>query len=246
MLSAILITKNEENNIRRCLESIKFVDEIIVFDSGSDDGTTQICREYTNNVFVTDWPGFGIQKQRALDAANGTWILSIDADEVVDAKLKHEILSVISSDKIAGYFLPRLSYLCGKPIRHCGWYPDYIMRLFQKKNGRFTEELVHEEVLVSGETKKMNNHLLHYSYENLDQLIQKYNNYTTLGAQKLFERGKKSSLFKAIIRSAFAFFKLFILKKGFLDGKMGFIIAVSSAETAYYKYLKLSLLSKKI
>ena len=242
MLSVIIITKNEEKNIKACLESVKFADEIVVFDSGSSDNTLEICRQYTKKVFSSDWPGFGLQKQRALDKATGTWILSIDADERINKKLKEEILTCIKKTNVHGYYLPRLSYLCGKPIKHSGWYPDYIIRLFQKEHGQFTKDLVHEQIIINGPTEKLKNHILHYSYESLDQLIEKFNQYTSLGAEKLNQEGKTSSLPKALVRALFAFIKLYFLKKGFLDGKMGFVIAISSAESAYYKYLKLSLM----
>jgi len=246
VLSVILITKNEEKKIKQCLDSVRFADEVIVLDSGSQDRTVEICRQYTPHVFVTDWPGFGPQKQRALDKATGDWVLSVDADEVVSDQLRGEILQAIKTADVAGYYLPRLSYVCGQPIRHGGWYPDYILRLFRRKSGQFSNDMVHEKILVNGPTAKLRQPLLHYSYDNLEQLIEKYNQYSSLGAKKIFEsqRSQSRGLITAIVRAKIAFFRQYFLKLGFLDGRMGFILAVSSAETAYYKYLKLDLLGR--
>jgi glycosyltransferase involved in cell wall biosynthesis len=244
MLSVIIITKNEQNRIRACLESVKFADEIVVVDSGSQDQTVQICLSYTPHVFVTDWPGFGPQKQRALSKATGDWILSIDADEIVSEESKNEILQAISNPSIRGYYLPRLSFFCGHPVRHCGWYPDYIIRLFQKQYGRFSEDIVHERIVLDGAASKLQYPLIHYSYDNLEQVVDKLNYYSSLGAQKLLQdkRHSRGGLLTAIIRALAAFSRTFILKAGFLDGRIGFVIAVTSAETAFYKYLKLAFL----
>ncbi|MEQ1665908.1 MAG: glycosyltransferase family 2 protein, partial [Bdellovibrionales bacterium] len=236
MLSVIIITKNEEANIRACLESVKFADEIIVCDSGSTDKTLEICRAFTQQVFVTDWQGFGVQKQRALDKATQKWVLSIDADERISEELRAEILLAIKNDSCDGYFLPRLSYVCGERVRYGGWYPDYILRLFKKSSGEFTKDLVHEKVIVKGRTERLKNHILHYSYENLSQLILKMDRYSSLNATKEFKKNKDSSLITALGRATFAFVKSYFLKFGLFDGRVGFVVAVSSAESAYYKY----------
>ena len=146
MLSVILITKNEADNIVDCLASVAWADEIIVFDSGSEDETVSICREYTDKVYETDWPGFGIQKQRALNKAKGDWVLSIDADEIVTAELRVEIVKAIQQEKFQGFEIPRLSTYCGKQIRHAGWWPDHVLRLFRRECGYFTEASVHERI----------------------------------------------------------------------------------------------------
>ncbi|MCB0362670.1 MAG: glycosyltransferase family 2 protein [Bdellovibrionales bacterium] len=245
MLSVVIICKNEEEKIRKCLESVRFADEIVVFDSGSTDRTVEICREYTSKVFVTDWPGFGPQKQRALEEAKGDWVLSIDADEIVTEKLKEEILLAIESHQFSSYFLPRLSFYLGQPIRYGGWYPDYLVRLFQKSQGRFSADIVHEKVLVEGQAGYLTQALHHFPYDSLEQVIEKFNHYSSLGAEKLAAKNnRKSGLSVALFRAVFAFMRMYVLKKGFLDGRMGFIIAITSAETAYYKYLKLYLLQR--
>lgn len=249
MLSVIIITKNEGHQIKDCLESVHFADEIIVLDSGSTDNTAEVCKLHTEKFYVTDdWPGFGPQKQRALDKSSGDWVLSIDADERVTPELKEEILKAMSDPNSAnGYYLPRLSYVCGRPIKHGGWYPDYIIRFFKKSKGHFTKALVHEKILIEGEVGYFKNPLIHYTYDSYEQLIDKFNNYSSLGAKNLYKDNlsKNSGLMSAIVRGVSAFLKSYVFKLGFLDGKMGFVLAFSSAETAYYKYLKLGLLKEK-
>ena len=198
MLSIIVITKNESQHIERCLQSVSWADEIIVFDSGSTDNTVEICKNYTSLVFETDWPGFGHQKQRALDKTSGDWVLSIDADEYVSEKLRTEIQVAIQQTDIDGFEMPRLSSYCGKQIKHGGWWPDYVLRLFQKKHGKFSTSLVHERVIVNTKTARMANPLLHDSYISLEEVLSKTNSYSSLGAKMLYEKGEKSSLSKAI------------------------------------------------
>lgn len=244
MISVILITKNEASKIEKCLRSVSWADEIIIFDSGSSDATLEIAKKYTDKIYKTDWPGFGPQKQRALEKAKYEWVFSIDADEVVSEELKKEMMMAIEKNECDGYFMPRLTYFCGKPIYQMGWYPDYLIRLFKKSKSRFSEDLVHEKVLVEGALKKLKEPLIHESYENLNQFMHKINVYSELGAQKLFQKNESSGLLKALIRGFLAFFKLYFFKRGFLEGREGFIISVSSAESAYYKYLKLWQLQK--
>lgn len=243
-ISAIIITLNEESNIRECLESIKWVDEIIVLDSGSTDKTVAIAREFTDKVFETDWPGFGPQKNRALEIATGSWVLSIDADERITNDLKNEILESVSSTRYNTFDMPRLSLLCGKSIKHSGWWPDRVVRLFQKGRARFSDSLVHERILVDGNTGHLQSHLLHYSFNSLEQLVEKMNRYSTYGATQRFNEGKSSGLLKAILRGFWMFLRTYVFKLGFLDGREGFVIAVSSAESTYYRYLKLMYLHK--
>ena len=239
MLSVVIITKNESLHIARCLQSISWADEIIVLDSGSDDDTVNICKHYTDKVFETDWPGFGIQKQRALDKATGNWVLSIDADERVSPELQQEIQQAILKTEYAGFEIPRLSSYCGRQIRHGGWWPDHVLRLFQRDQGHFTADLVHESVIVAGKTKKLNNPLLHDSYINVEEVLNKVCSYSSLGAEKLYNAGKKASFSKAIINSAWMFVRTYFIKAAFLDGRQGLMMAISNAEATYYKYIKL-------
>jgi len=239
-LSVTIITKNEANNIRACLESVKWADEIIVIDSGSTDDTVAICREFTQQVFIHDWRGFGAQKNRALDYAGKEWVLSIDADERVSVELRLEIQNTIAAGKHDGYFLPRLSQFCGKFIHYSGWYPDYVLRLFKKNAGRFSDSLVHEKVLLLGSTAKLKNPILHYSYLTTKDVERKVEHYSTAAAQQMLQAGKRSGRLGAIVRGGWAFVRTYILKLGLLDGKSGLQISIMNARTTYLKYRKLS------
>ncbi|MGR8951311.1 MAG: glycosyltransferase family 2 protein [Gammaproteobacteria bacterium] len=239
MLSVIIITKNEAGHIGRCLESVAWADEIIVFDSGSSDDTVAICRRFTDKVFETDWPGFGMQKQRALDTARGDWVLSIDADEVVTAELRQEIERAVAAARFNGYEIPRLSDYCGRAIRHGGWWPDHVLRLFRRQAGRFTDAVVHERVIVAGEIGRLKSPLLHEAFVDLAEVLHKVDSYSTLGAEMLYRKGVRSSLSKAVLKAFWTFVRTYCIKASILDGRQGFMLAVSNAEGAYYKYLKL-------
>lgn len=239
MLSVVIITKNESMHIARCLKSVSWADEIIVLDSGSEDDTVEICRRYTDKVFETDWPGFGIQKQRAVDKASGDWIFSIDADEHVSPELKQEIQQAIQQSDKLGFEIPRLSSYCGREIRHGGWWPDYVLRLFRHEHGQFTDDLVHEKVTVHGAIGKFSSPLLHDSYVNLEEVLKKVDQYSTLGAQKLHKAGVRSCIGKAIINSFWMFFRTYVIKAAFLDGRQGLMMSISNAEATYYKHVKL-------
>jgi glycosyltransferase involved in cell wall biosynthesis len=245
MLSVIIITKNESLHIRRCLESVSWADEIIVYDSGSEDDTVSICKEFTPNVFVTDWPGFGLQKQRALDKASHDWVLSIDADEEISASLKQEIKTVIKNTTADGFDIPRLSSYCGRQIKHGSWWPDYVLRLFRRNSAKFSNDIVHERILITGITKKLQNPIFHESYINHEEVITKLNSYSSLGAEKLYLSGKQSTLYGAIGRSFWTFLRDYLFRFGIFDGEEGLMLAISNAETTYYKYLKLRYLKKQ-
>lgn len=246
MLSVIIITKNESEHIADCLESVSWADEIIVFDSGSSDHTIEICKRYTPHIYQTDWPGFGPQKQRALNKATGDWVLSIDADERITKELQSEIEREIQNSKeTCGFEIPRLSSYCGKQMKHGGWWPDYVLRLFSKKFGHFSDSLVHERVIINGPVGHLKNPIIHESYTSLEEVLSKTNNYSSLGADMLFDQGKKSSLAQAIIRAAWTFFRTYVIKASILDGEQGAMLAISNAEVTYYKYLKLHLLNQR-
>jgi len=245
-LSVILITKNEAASIRACLESVSFADEIVVLDSGSTDGTATLCREFTDRVYETDWPGFGPQKNRALDRSTGDWILSIDADERVTPALRAEIEAAVAvpGDNTA-FRIPRFSRYCGKYIRWSGWRPDYVLRLFQREKGRFTNDLVHERVVTDGPVGTLKESLLHESFENLEDVLDKVNVYSTYGAAMMHRRGQRAGLWTALGHGFWSFFSTYVLRAGFLDGREGFMLAVSNAEGTYYRYLKLMLLGER-
>ncbi|MDP3876147.1 MAG: glycosyltransferase family 2 protein [Methylobacter sp.] len=239
MLSIIIITKNEASHIARCMESVSWADEIIVLDSGSHDDTVAICRQFTDKVYQTDWPGFGIQKQRALDKAGGDWVLSIDADEVVTPELRLEIEQALQQSECQGYEIPRLSSYCGRQMRHGGWWPDYVLRLFRRDCGQFTDSVVHERIVVQGQIGRLTTPFLHDAFVNLDEVLHKVNAYSSLGADMLYQRGVRSSLSKAILKALWTFLRTYCLKAAILDGRQGLMLSISNAEGAYYKYLKL-------
>jgi len=244
LLSVIIITKNEQDNIEDCLESVKWADEIIVVDSGSTDKTEEICRKYTNKFYVKDWPGFGIQKQRALDLATHEWVLSIDADERVTSELRNEIISVFNSNlNTDGYLIPRLSNYLGKDIRHAGWYPDYTLRLVRRQKSHFTKDIVHEKMVVDGTIQKLTNHFLHYPYKDIEHHFQKLNDYSTLSANKMHREGRKVSWILIVLKTLLAFIRSYILKLGILDGWPGLAVSVSTSLSVYMKYVKLKELS---
>ncbi len=237
-LSIIIITKNEALNIRECLESVKWADEIVVVDSGSTDDTVAICRELTPHVYIHDWPGFGIQKNRALSYATQDWVLSLDADERVTPELRNEIENAMRDTSVPGYEIPRLSSFCGRYMHHSGWYPDYVTRLFRRGKGEFSNDLVHERVIIQGETGRLTQNLLHESFRDLDQLLGKMNHYSTAGAKMLGQKGRDATLTQAILHGFWAFARSYFLRAGFLDGREGFMLAVSTAEGTYYRYVK--------
>lgn len=244
-LSVILITKNEAANIRDCLQSVAWADEIIVVDSGSTDDTVAICREFTPHVHVRDWPGFGIQKNRALDYASKEWVLSLDADERVTPELRAELEEAMRSGAAEGYEIPRLSSFCGRFMRHSGWYPDYVLRLFKRGTARFSDNLVHERLILQGRTARLQSNLLHYSFNDLESVLRKMDQYSTAGAQMQKQRGRKVTLIGAVLRGMWSFVRSYIIRGGILDGQEGFMLAVSNAEGTYYRYVKLLLLNKK-
>lgn len=245
-LSAIVIVKNEAEHISRCLASLNFANEIIVLDCGSDDDTVAICRRFTDQVFITDWPGFGPQKNRALAKAQYDWVLSIDADEWVTPDLQKEILALLHSETIThnGYRIPRLSYYCGQLIRHGDWRTDCPLRLFQRTQAEFSQDLVHESVQITGTIGQLHHHLEHDAFNNLTEVLTKMNLYSSLWAESC-QRKKPVGLGTALTHSFWTFFRGYFLFGGFLDGKMGLILAISNAQGCYYRYLKLMLQQKK-
>jgi glycosyltransferase involved in cell wall biosynthesis len=246
MISVIVITKNEASHIGCCLKSVSWADEIIVLDSGSQDDTVAICRQYTDKVFETDWPGFGAQKQRALDKATGDWVLSIDADEIVTEELRAEIEQAVQQRKFDGFEIPRLSSYCGRQMRHGGWWPDYVLRLFRRNMGRFSEAVVHEKIIVDGKVGQLKSHFLHDTAVNLEEILHKVNSYSSLGAQMLYEKGGRASLTKAVLKAFWTFNRTYWIKAAFLDGNQGFMLSISNAEATYYKYVKLMELQNKL
>lgn len=245
-VSVIVITKNEAPVIARCLQSVAWADEIIVVDSGSTDGTADICRRLGAKVLVTsDWPGFGTQKNRALAAATRPWVLSLDADEWLTTTGQEEMRTALArATDTCGFRMPRQSSYCGRYLHHGGWYPDYVLRVFRRDRGRFTDDRVHEHVVVEGPIATLATPLLHESYRDLEEVLTKINEYSTSGAQMAHEGGQRGSLPLAIGRGAWAFFRTYVVRLGLLDGAEGLMLAIANAETTYYKYLKLAFLAR--
>jgi glycosyltransferase involved in cell wall biosynthesis len=246
-ISVIVIVKNEAHDIRDCLASVHgWVDEIVVLDSGSTDGTQAICREFGATVIETDWPGFGPQKQRALDAARGPWILSLDADERIPPALRDEILANVKANAADLFRLPRRSNYCGQWIRHSGWSPDYVTRLFRRDAASFSNDLVHERVVAAPNTRlgTLGEPLMHYSFRDFSEVLGKIDSYSTYGATQRAARGKRGGVGQALLHGFWTFVRTWIIQRGFLDGKMGLVLAISNAEGTYYRYLKLMLLEE--
>ena len=245
-LSVIVITKNEIHNLANCLRSAGFADEFVVVDSGSTDGTVEMARSLGARVLeFPDWPGFGPQKNRALDAATGDWVLSLDADEQVTPELAAGLRAAMDGASHDAYTVNRRSNYCGQYMAHSGWYPDRVLRLFRRGAARFSNDLVHERVVARGRVGRVEGDLLHNSMPHFESVIDKLDRYSTAGAQALLQKGVKGSLAKALGHGWWAFMRTYVLKLGFLDGQRGLALAISNAEGTYYRYMKLWLLQRK-
>jgi len=246
-LSVIIITLNEAANIRACLASVAFADEVIVVDSGSSDDTVAIAREMGAKVTLSeDWPGFGPQKNRALALATMPWVLSLDADERIPPALAVEISRAVSEGQNLAYAIPRTTQFCGQWIRHCGWTPDYVLRLFKRQSACFSADLVHEQVLV-GDTvvKKLDTPMLHYSYPTPGHYWRKLEQYSQAWAQQRHRLGQQTTMTRAVLSGLTAFVKSYIFRLGVLDGAMGFAVCTLQAQAAFGKYFALYCLNQK-
>jgi glycosyltransferase involved in cell wall biosynthesis len=244
-ISVIIVAKNEAHDISDTILSVRdWCREVIVFDSGSTDGTPDLCRKLGAKVFETDWPGDGPQKNRALGQASGEWVICLDADERIGPPLRDEILRTLPRSPHAAFSTPRLSSFCGQDMRHGDWWPDRIVRIFRREKGRFTDVRTHTRPMVDGTTGTLLNPILHRAIPELGESIDKMNLYSTEGAKSAFERGKRATFARALLSGAWAFLRMYVLKHGFLDGRRGFVLAVLTAEGTYYRYLKLWLMAE--
>ncbi len=239
-LSAIVITKDEAHRIERCLASVAFADERVVIDSGSRDDTVALARAMGARVVETDWPGFGAQKNRAIDAARGRWLLSLDADEEVDATLAAAILAVLEADRAGqavsdAYWIDRRSSYCGRPVRFGDWRNDRVLRLFRRGRARFSDEPVHERLVCDGPQGRLAGVLLHDSVDSPDDAREKALRYARLGAERLRARGK-GGLCPALTHGGWAFLRGYLLRMGWLDGRAGLAIACLNARSTYTRY----------
>jgi glycosyltransferase involved in cell wall biosynthesis len=246
-VSAIVITKNAGPTIRRCLESLAWADEIVVVDSGSTDATEAICAELGARFYCTpDFPGHGPQKNRALDKAGGEWIVSLDSDEWMPAELRAEVEQTLAAPgPHAAYAIPRRSSFCGRFMKHSGWWPDYVVRLFRREASRFSEDHTHDRLIIRGTTGKLRRPIMHEAITDLDQMIGKMNLYSSSSARMFHKNGRRASIWTALLHGGWAFFRTYILRLGFLDGREGFMLAVANGEGSYYRYLKLMLLGEQ-
>ena len=238
LLSAIVITRNEADNIGACLDSVAFCDERIVVDCGSSDGTVEIARGRGARVAFHAWRGFGPQKNYALSLASGAWVLTIDADERVSPELAAAIAAALADESADAFEFPRRSSFCGRQMRHSGWYPDYVLRLFRRGTAKFDDVIVHERVICQGRVKRLPAPLIHYPVRKLEDALSRVDRYSTASAQAIVTAGRKVSFLTGIGHGLYSFLRTYILRAGFLDGAEGFLLAVANAEGSYYRYMK--------
>lgn len=238
-ISAVIITKDEEANIERCLLSLDWVDEIVVVDSGSKDNTLAIAQKFDCRIINTEWLGFGPTKKLAVNSAQNDWVLSIDADEEVTPELKEEIKNIFDSGNLLqGYRIKWLSFYLNKWIKHSGWNRNFKLKLFNRKYGNFNDAMIHEKVLLNGKIGRLKSELKHYTYPDLKTVMNKTISYADIGARGLAEKNKSPSLYSAYFHGASVFIKLYFLNLGFLDGRIGIVLATNYAFAAYLKYLR--------
>ncbi len=245
-LSIALITKNEEMNIKTCLQSVIFARQVVIVDSGSTDKTLEIAEKFGCDIYREDWHGFGAQKQLAIGRCTQPWILVLDADERIPPETAAVIKNIVTSPDtdVAGFTFPRKNYFQGKWIKHAGWWPDRILRLFKKEAGGMTKAAVHEAVMVRGKIKNLDVSIEHYTESDLSKILLKIDKYSTLGAIEAFAIGKRSSPQGAFFHALFTFVQDYFLRGGMLDGKQGLTLAVTDSVNKYFKYAKLSSLEK--
>lgn len=245
-LGVAIITRNAGRHFDACLRSVSWAQRIVVLDSGSTDDTLEIAARHGAEIHTsTDWPGFGPQKNRVIALLDTDWILALDADEVVPEALATEIRAAIEQPVADVYALPRLSSYCGRWMRHSGWYPDHVSRLFRRGRARYSDDLVHERLCHEGTAVRFTQDLLHYSFDDLGQVLEKVNSYSSAAAEQRHRKGARASLSKALLHGFFAFIRTYVLRRGFLDGREGLILAISNAEGTYYRYLKLMYLHER-
>lgn len=241
-LTATIITYNEEQNIRACLESLTWVKEIVVVDSGSSDRTLQICQGYTDKVCLNPWPGHQEQKNVAISLASHDWILSIDADERVPDELRQAIERELSAPRHAGYWIARRNYFLGRWMRHGGWYPDRVLRLFDRRKGQFGGLNPHDRVvIVDGSTGLLDGHLVHLTYRDFSQYLRKQDWYTGISAAERVKHGRRPGSVRSAelsLRALVKFVQAYLLKRGFLDGMHGLIAAMGASYFNFIKYAK--------
>ena len=242
MLSVVIIAKNEEINIQRCLESVQWADEIILLDSGSSDRTVAIAKEYTDKVFTTDamdWQGYGIQKQRALAYASGDWVLNLDADESVDDALKSAIISAIEADEADAFRIPIQMYFYGKRLRYSS-SPKRHVRLFKRRGACYSHDIVHEKIMLPHDAiiGKLKVPIMHHSFRDVSHVLYKMNRYSSFSAKTHIMEKKQAGFLKTLLGMSWMFFRCYFLQRGFLDGREGLLFAFFNAQGTFYRGIK--------
>lgn len=243
-LSVVLITKDAATQLDACLASAAFADEIVVVDSGSRDSTAEIAKRYGARVIVREWSGYGPQKQFAVESAAHDWVLCLDADERVSAELRSAIIAELAATRAGAYAIPRCNYFLGRWLRHGEGYPDWSVRLFDRRHARWSDDTVHEKVLSSAPPARLKGDLMHESAETLDRYLEKQNRYTSLQAERLRAAGRRGSVARMLISPLARFFKFYVLRLGFLDGVPGLIHIAIGCMNSFNKYAKLIELEK--
>lgn len=246
-ISVAVITKNEEGNIGACLASAPFARQLVVVDSGSADATVKIAKEAGAEVFVHPWRGFGPQKQFALDQCRESWIMILDADERIPPETQRVIRQIVreNDQAISGFSFPRKNLFQERWIRHAGWWPDRVVRLFRRGSGGVTDVAVHEAVVVAGAVQDLSCPIEHLVESRLSEIIRKMDHYSTLGAREAFRQGRAATIPSALLRAVVTFFHGYVLRLGFLDGAPGLTLAVTDGINKFFKYAKLAELTRR-
>ncbi|OGS17909.1 MAG: hypothetical protein A2219_01850 [Elusimicrobia bacterium RIFOXYA2_FULL_50_26] len=241
-VSVYIITFNEEKKIRACLESVTWADEIVVLDSFSTDKTVEICRQFTDKIYQHEFNGFGELRNTALSHVTNDWVLSIDSDERATPELRDEIRARLSGDgpDADAYLVPRKSYFLNHLVKHCGWYPDYRQpQFFNRQKMKYTLQKVHETYILDGKLSRLNGHALQFPFLSMDQFLKKMDRYSALRAGEMFADGKRFRIHHLLVNPAAMFFRMYVAKLGFLDGKVGLILSLLYGYYTMIKYIKL-------
>ena len=248
-ITGIVITQNEENNITPCLESMDFLDEVMVVDSGSTDNTIELAKKFNVKIYTPQIENVTRKRKFSLEKSIYDWIIFVDADERISPELKNEIESLQKAGvetPVSGYYINRKNFYFGKWVKHCGIYPDYHIRLFNRKKSEITERIVHEGIIVKGETARLNGHLIHYTVDDMTHMIRKINYYSTMQSIEYFGLKKKVSKTLVVGKAISAFLRVYISRGGFKDGFRGFLVSLSDSLVNFLTNLKLLRLYNKL
>lgn len=239
MISVIIIAKNEEANLRCCLSSVQWADEIIVMDSGSTDETVAIAKEFTEKVYSTDWQGYGLQKKRALAHATGDWVLNLDADESVTPQLKHSILTAIAKNEFDAYQIPIHMNFYNQSLRFSS-SPKRHVRLFKREGTCYSDDIIHEKIILPKQARvgKLKDFIAHHSFQDVSHALYKLNRYSSYSAKIRLKNKKTPSFIKILAGTSWMFIRCYILQRGFLEGRIGFLFAVLNAQGTFYRGIK--------